>query len=77
MYTIKFLFNIEDKYLHLDKKIPFEELKGYKRAYLIQSYKIKCAIYRRIILKNSFKPIKVKTFPIIKKYLCKPSTNCS
>lgn len=41
---IKFLFNIEDKYLRFDEKIPFEEHNGYKIAHLVQSYEMRCPI---------------------------------
>ena len=84
--TIKFLFNIEDKHFRFDGKMPFEEHNRYKIAYLIQSYEMKCPIWGKRMLKNGFKAIKIKTFPINKtptfliikkqKYLCKPSAGC-
>lgn len=83
---IKILFNIEDKYFRFDEKILFEEHNGYKIANLVQSYEMKCPICGKKMLKNGFKSIKIKTFPINKtltflvikkqKYLCKPSTDC-
>lgn len=66
--------------------MPFEEHNGYKIAHLIQSYEMKCPICGKKMLKNGFKALKIKTFPINKtptflvikkqKYLCKPSAGC-
>ena len=83
---IKFLFNIKDEYLRFDEKIPFEEHNGCKIAHLIQSYEMKCPLCGKRMLKNGFKEVKIKAFPINKtptilaikkqKYICKPSADC-
>lgn len=68
------------------KKFSLRNITGYKIAYLVQSYEMKCLICGKKMLKNGFKAIKIKTFSINKiltflvikkqKYLCKPSANC-
>lgn len=80
--NIKFLFNIKDEHLCFDEKIPFEEYDGCKIVHLIQTY----AVCGKRMLKNEFKEVKIKAFPINKtstilaikkqKYICKPSDNC-
>ena len=63
---IKFLFNIKDEHLRFDEKIPFEEHNGCKIAHLIQSYEMKCPLCGKRMLKNGFKEVKIKAFPINK-----------
>lgn len=85
-YDIKFFFNIKDKHLVLDKKMPFEECNGCKIIHFIQTYEMKCPACGKVMLKNGFKTVKIKAFPIGKaptifsikkqKYICHPSDNC-